>query len=412
MSIVGWLLLISFSVVTAYLGSVTQNASVFQVFYVVGFVGYGLVVWSVFKRPGQRWGQLFVGCVLLRLITVNVEPSDDLYRYLWEGRIQAAGYNPYVTPPDAGVLSEFRDDNWAKINHPDYSAIYPPLAQISFRAIASIHPSLMAFKIANVLADVLTLMLLARWLALRGQSRDRLILYAVCPLTLAAFGIEGHLDSMMIALLAGAGIADEKGKQHLCGVFLGLATLAKLVPVVLLPWLFVKNRRSAGLMLVVIGLGYLPYADAGGALFNSLTRFGGQTDMLGLGFSCLSFLSNGTVARVIGIVVIAATSVYVALKRRSLDESIFTVFAAMILVMPVVQYWYLMWVLFVMPFKPRIAWIVLSASMVFYFESGRQLATFGTWRMPEWVIFAVYTPFVFAIVAEWIWRRRKREVSS
>ncbi len=405
MRFVGWFLLFSFAVTTAYLGSVTRNPLVFQISYLVGFIGFAFVVFSVLKHPQQqRWGGILVACVLIRMITTNVESSDDLYRYLWEGRIQSAGYNPYSTTPDAPELADFRDDNWKHINHPDYSAIYPPLAQLSFYLIATLKPSLIAFKIANMLADLVALVLLARWLRLRGQPPDRVVLYAVCPLTLAAFAIDGHIDSLMLVFLAGAGMADEKGKHHLCGVLIGLATLAKLVPIVLLPWLVLKNPRSACLAVVVIVLGYLPYSDAGGALFDSLTRFGGQTDMLGFGYSVLAGLSNGAVARLVGVAAIGGASIYAALKRQSLADAIFPTFGAMILVMPVVQYWYLTWVLLVMPFRARWAWLVLSASMVFYFESERQEAVFGTWKMPTWVIFAVYTPFVVTVVAEWAWR--------
>ncbi len=406
MYVTGWVLVAAFVTVVAWLGSVTAGPRTFQIAYAIGCIGYGLIAWTVwFGR--QRWGGCLLACAILRLVPIAVEPSDDLYRYVWEGRIQRAGFNPYVVAPDDSRLIELRDEYWPHINHPDYTAIYPPLAQRLFRLMAAISPTLFAFKLMHVVADVLLFLLLARWLKRRGQSSDRVVLYALCPLTLSAFAVEGHLDSLMLLLLVAAGFADERKRLLSCGFLLGLATLAKLIPVLLLPWLMWRHWRAGLVMIGVIGLGYLPYIDAGSALFASLTRFGGQTDMLGLGFSVLSWLTDGGLARVVGIALIGGASLYSAWRSESLADAMYLPFAAMVLLMPVVQYWYVTWILILMPLRPRVAWLVLAGCMVFYFESGRQLAEFGTWTLPGWTIWAVYTPFVVALVVEAIVARRR-----
>ena len=83
----------------------------------------------------------------------------------------------------------------------------------------------------------------------------------------------------------------------------------------------------------------------------------------------------------------------------------------MIIFMPIVHFWYLTWVMMAMPFVMRASWIVLSASMVFYFEANHQQLTTGVWLIPDWVPYAVYGPFVVAVLVE-AWARRRRRTSS
>ena len=69
--------------------------------------------------------------VILRVIMLLAPPtlSDDIYRYRWDGKVQASGRNPYAATPADPRLEELRDDEWAQINYPRIRTIYPPLAQ-------------------------------------------------------------------------------------------------------------------------------------------------------------------------------------------------------------------------------------------------------------------------------------------
>ena len=46
--------------------------------------------------------------IALRLVALPLEPGDDFWRYQWEGKIQQAGFNPYVTAPDDSQLETVR----------------------------------------------------------------------------------------------------------------------------------------------------------------------------------------------------------------------------------------------------------------------------------------------------------------
>ena len=129
--LLGWSLVFGFAIAAAIWGRIGTNVRGFQLAYVLGFVGYALLLRAVHlsAHPGRGIRWWLFGCLAVRAIVVAVEPSDDAYRYLWEGRVQRAGLNPFVLPPNHAALRHLRDDDWSNINHPDYPAIYGPVAE-------------------------------------------------------------------------------------------------------------------------------------------------------------------------------------------------------------------------------------------------------------------------------------------
>ena len=131
--------------------------------------------------------------ILARLLLLFMYPGDDIWRYLWEGYIQTHGFSPYHLAPDAPELIPIRTDWWALMNHPDTSAIYPPIAQWGFRALATLTPAVWLFKSAFILADLAICGLLSRHF-----GYQRTVLYAWNPLVLYAFAGGAHYDSWFL----------------------------------------------------------------------------------------------------------------------------------------------------------------------------------------------------------------------
>ena len=160
----GWGLLGMFAITAALIGDISLAPRRFQGAYLIGFAGYFLIVATVTRAKNRdalgRWAWWLVGAAVLRVIPVAMQPSDDTYRYVWEGRVQRAGHSPYVVPPNDPRLAELRTEDWSRINHPHFPAIYPPLAQLEFRLVSMIHPSIHTVKALHVLWDVLTVALL------------------------------------------------------------------------------------------------------------------------------------------------------------------------------------------------------------------------------------------------------------
>ena len=231
----GAALLTVFCIATALVGGVTASVTGFQVGYLSGFAGYGLILLSLRRRAtpitSREWALWIALCLLLRVPLIPLAPSDDVHRYIWEGLVQNAGFNPYTIPPDDPRLAGIDDALRARVNHPHFPAIYPPLAQLTFRAAAAISPTPLCFKLMHVAWDMITVLLLPGaiangraaspfrprmprpWLANSRPShstptkepavcpRALALIYALCPLTLTAFALEGHVDSLMLMLL-------------------------------------------------------------------------------------------------------------------------------------------------------------------------------------------------------------------
>jgi hypothetical protein len=117
-----------------------------------GVMGLGFVLSWMLRELSRAW--FWSVTILTRLLLLPMYPGDDIWRYLWEGHIQNLGFSPYNLPPNAPELIPYRTDWWALMNHLDTSAIYPPLTQLGFRALAAISTSVLLFKLAFVLADL------------------------------------------------------------------------------------------------------------------------------------------------------------------------------------------------------------------------------------------------------------------
>ncbi len=426
----GWTLLVCFALRAALLGRIGADVRAFQAAYVAGFMGYLALVWVV-TRCGDRaalgaWRWWLIGCIAVRALLLATTPGDDMHRYVWEGRIQLAGFNPFRHPPNDPQLSRLRDDDWGKINHPDYPAIYGPVAQLQFLAAAALDQSGYVLKSAHLLWDVLIVVVLGASLRRLGRPPHGAVLYALCPLVLTAFGIEGHLDSLMLLFVALAVYAAISRRTNLAAAMVGLAMATKVVAVVLLPWFVLRTRGEDGgmqgrseplsnvtpticsvaIVVTVVALCYAPYLGAGAGMFLSLLRFGTGGEFFStLGaFGVTSF--GNPFARWMVISILAALLIGLAWWARDFPTYGRAAMAALLLLTPVVHYWYLSWVLALLPFGARVRWITAALAMVVYFEAELARQTTGVWSMPPWAPAAVWLAFGAAWVVEVLVARR------
>lgn len=169
-----------------------------------GFVAVYLVAalaWLPLVRRFLPLGITIAIALSLRALLMFHEPflSGDVYRYLSDGRVSASGGNPYAyTPTDA------------RINHPEIRSIYPPLAQLLFRAVHD----LTAWRLLLIAADIAAIVLLRR----RGA-----LAYAACPLVLFEGVGNAHID-----LLAGVLLAFALTRRS--AIAAGLASGLKIIP--------------------------------------------------------------------------------------------------------------------------------------------------------------------------------------
>ncbi len=407
--VVGWSLLAGFALWVAAIGQIAGDIRAFQIAYLLGFCGYLALLWAIGRaKHGGRcpphvlgsWRWWLVGCIAVRASLLATQPSDDAYRYVWEGRVQLAGHNPFLLAPDDPRLSDLRDENWTQINHPDHRAIYPPLAQLEFAAAAAAWPSIYSVKLLHVLWDVLIVVVLAAVLRRRGRREHWAIAYGLCPLVLSAIAVEGHLDSLMLLFVILAVWAVSAGRISLAGAMLGLAIAAKVIAVVLLPWFLFRHRRAALIALAVAALPCLPYWDSGFAVLANLVHFARMGECFSLlgAFSVISLesaIARGAVAAVLGVTLAA-----LAWRRDDLTRYGAGATAALLMLLPVVHFWYATWAMLFIPFRLELRWIVMALAMVTCFEAQLRRSLTGAWAMPDWAPVVAWAAFLSAWALE------------
>ena len=231
---------------------------------------YVFMAWLVIRARTAR-STLIIVIVLAALFRLSLlfSPpylSDDIYRYIWDGRVQATGINPYRYIPADSALAQLRDDKiYPRINRKDYArTIYPPAAEAVFFLTTRISESVTWMKATMVAFEALAVWALAQLLASFGMPRQRILLYAWHPLVVWEFAGSGHADSIAIAFIALALLARRRNSEIGTGISLGGATLGKIFPFVLFPAFYKRwDWKMPLAFLTAIAVGYLPYLGVG-----------------------------------------------------------------------------------------------------------------------------------------------------
>jgi hypothetical protein len=231
---------------------------------------YVFMAWLVMRARAARSTLIIViiFAALFRLSLLFSPPylSDDIYRYIWDGRVQAAGINPYRYIPADSALAQLQDKEiYSRINRKDYArTIYPPTAEAVFFLTTRISESVTWMKATMVLFEALALWALAVLLASLGLPRQRILLYAWHPLVVWEFAGSGHADSIAIAFIALALLARRRNSEIGTGISLAGAALGKVFPFVLFPAFYKRwGWKMPLVFLTTIVVGYLPYLGVG-----------------------------------------------------------------------------------------------------------------------------------------------------
>jgi len=227
--------------------------------------------------------------VLLRLIVLVSPPflSNDMYRYIWDGWVQGAGVNPYRYIPDDSHLALLRDAAvFPNINRADYApTIYPPAAQIFFFFATTVTkllhlPPVFGMKLAMAAMEAVGIWAMLILLGQAGLPRRRILIYAWNPLPIWEFAGNGHVDAIAVCFIALALAAACAGKSGRAAAALAIATLAKFLPVVLLPAIWRRwDWRFAGIFAALIVLLYVPYLNVGWRVFGFLGGYATQENI-------------------------------------------------------------------------------------------------------------------------------------
>lgn len=218
------------------------------------------LAWAVRRTrrgPEPTAGRILAVAFALRLLALPLEPtlSDDVKRYVWDGRVILAGQNPYRYAPEAEELAALRDELWRSLPHASVPTVYPPLAMAGF-SIAALAPApVLAWKALLTVVDLVGIGFLLALARRRGLGLERCLWYAWHPLSVWEGAGMGHVDTLGVAACLATVWLLLAGRPRGAGVAAAAGVLAKLVPLVALPlWARAGGGRRFLAVAALVGL--------------------------------------------------------------------------------------------------------------------------------------------------------------
>jgi len=373
------------------------------------FVPYaGALVFSRSFSSKRTLDRIAIAAALLFGAVLLFAPpllSDDLYRYLWEGRLWLEGFNPYRLAPDDPAAAHLRDDLWANINNKTLATIYPPLSQLVFVLAQWFGGEVWTFKLLALLTHALSVAVVACVCTERKAS----LAIALNPLLLSEAALNGHFDILCGVSLLIAAWALSRQRFAQAAVAACAAVGLKVVGLVVLP-LFARRPRvlvatgfGSAFLLVPLVWSRAPAGPVSGA-GQFATRWRGNESAFAL-VDQLSrvFFEPGPaelVARSVVAVVLLALCALVVYRHVPPRRAIRALVWAVLILSPQVHPWYLAWLLPLEVAAGGSAGLVWSAAVLCAYAPLDRWVAEGVWDMPLWVQILEYSVVALALILD------------
>jgi hypothetical protein len=316
----------------------------------LAFIG---AAWLQRKVPLRASAVLIVlGGIALQLTAMSAPPqnSNDLYRYIWDGRVQAAGVDPYQYVPTARQLTGLRDEflfhpgaeycvsqsdvssdpaaelaaGCTAINRPTVPTIYPPVAEAYFLGVHYLptgSDSSTPIQATTALVAVLITVLLLFGLRRLGRDPRTAALWSWCPMVALEAGNSAHVDVVAVAITTAAMIllatARSTRRTVLGGILLGLAIATKPTPALTLPGLLARGGGARRRWFPVVAAAssafiavYVPHVLAvGSKVIGFLPGYLQQEDYTkGTRYGIIGLFVTGPLASAMAVLILAAVA--------------------------------------------------------------------------------------------------------
>jgi hypothetical protein len=374
-----------------------------------GFVAANKIEISFSKQTLLFWSV----AIVLRLVALPLVPGDELFRNQWEGKIQRAGFNPYLIAPADPQFDYLRHDfpQVAKINHPELRATDAPGAELLFKFLSGITDAAILYKIIFVVADLGVAAALLRLIG--GQGRYQTVSwYAWNPLVAYTFSGAAHYDSLMMLATIGGILAvvrstsemetSQKWLSAAAGaVLFGIAISLNLVAALLiLPCIFALRWRA--IALVLTGFIFLFFSAPFG--FQNLWQSLGQITQLprlnDLFWWAIEGIRPNPHQRFFHyyptlIVCVIVVSLWFAQNwKRGMLWSVGTA----LVLSPVLHPWYCVWILPIAVWQSAYAWCVLAITLFSYYLFWDERLFVLPWHAEPWMRGLIIMPVLAALL--------------
>ena len=386
---------------------------------VLAGIAYLLAIREFFAAPKFERGAsrrvVVIGLVLaaawhVEFLRLPPGADDDIHRYVWDGRLQRLGYNPYVVVPSDAAVQGLHTAETRNLNNPDLPSPYPAGAQLFFRAVTAIHESSFAMKVAFVVCDLLIVLMLFDLLRGSRQGAYLVLAFAWNPVLAIEVAGSGHIDIVGALLLVVSAAALLRRWRATAAVALGRAIAVKFLPIVLLPLYWKRVRiRDAALAGAVLGLLYVPFLYHGRIPVGSLGTYVQSFRFNGPVFAILNRVASPRLLAGLAVLMGLITATWLRTVTPEWSPDVFAwPMATTLLCAPVVFPWYFLWLLPFLTSASTLLIAVWTVSMIPVYIQWH-LRTLGRpWgALPGWVMLLEYG--CVAIAAAIIAVRRSRQ---
>ncbi len=389
-----------------------KSVVVYTISYIFSSLIFILLVFYILKNEISKKHIIFLfsAAILLRLILIPVHPagSDDYYRYLWDGKVEANGINPYKYAPDDSALAGLHSGILPKlVNYPDMKTIYPPVSQAIFYASYLISgESYYGLKIFQFMFDLLTIFGIFLILKKLNLPLKNLLIYVLAPLPLFQFFIDAHVDGFGLTFMIFSLYYYLSGKKLLSFLFIGLSICIKPLGLIVLPIYFLNEKliyekvKSVLIPVLICVLFYLPFIFSG-TPFQALLKFTENWTFNGVVFDILdSFIHNNQITRLICAALLLITYLPVIFSKKEILNKIYISLMLLFIFSPVVHPWYISWLIIMLPFIPKPSGIVYAGLISLTAFTVLNYRLNGVWQEYIMVLIFEYTPVIIIFLKE------------
>jgi alpha-1,6-mannosyltransferase len=363
---------------------------------------YLLAIREFFATPRFARRVVVIGLVLavvwhIAFLRQPAGSDDDIHRYVWDGRVQRLGYNPYIVVPSDPAVSGLHTPETRNLNNAYLPSPYPAGAQLFFRAVTAIQESTFALKVAFVICEFALILVLLDLLRCTGQGAHLVLAFAWNPLLAIEVAGSGHIDIVGALLLLVSAAALVRRWRATAAVALGLAIAVKFLPVVLLPLYWKRVRvRDAALAAAMVALLYVPFLNR--SFFNhgripvgSLDTYVHSFRFNGPVFAALDQVAPPQLLAGLAVLVGFLTAIWLRCKSPEFSPDAFAwPMAASLLCAPVVYPWYLLWLLPFLGSASTVPIIIWTVSIIPTYYVWHLRALGRPWVLPAWIMLLEY----------------------
>jgi hypothetical protein len=381
--------------------------------------------------------------ILFRVALIPSDPflSDDIYRYLWDGKILSAGINPYKYAPIDLNLLDYRDHIvYPNINFPEIATSYPPVSQFLFLINDLVGGTILSWKLLLLLFEIPLLLLIFKLLKHFRLNQNRILIYFYNPLLIIETYSSGHLEITGVLLLWVAIFLFYKRYEWTSIPVFTLSIMTKFVPFIsVIPFLIKKFYRKSTLLIGTCLLLLMPF------MFNDILPLPGifsyanrwefnggfyqlilsvlkilevkefQWMVLNLSGHLETFYINHALYYKICAVIILLAVIFDQIKKlKSTSQFLsinfiqrsFVITSLFLLLTPTLHPWYLIWIIPFMVFLPTWSWIAFTFLIQASYFVLKDYVLLSEWNESVWILIIQYIPFYVLLVWEYLDRRR------